>query len=295
MPARTEKGRPRAVAIGGDGCPVIGTITPANLVSFTRRLVATVSNWPGVLVQLGLASAGMKRGDIETRLRNGASILAPPSRPAWWPTFEMFAEDVYHLGDLADVDLGEGDAILDLGAHIGTSAVLFSRRWPAATVVCVEPNPGTFAYLQQNVARNGVRAELHNEAVGAAEGRATLFGVDDASCEASTSFKVSGTSREVPVTSFERLMRDAPGEVKVVKLDCEGAEHEVLSVSTPELWQRVQVVLLEYHRTSDPASEWPEVEARMSDLGFATQWEMRFDWYPGLGMAGFRRRSEVAG
>jgi FkbM family methyltransferase len=289
VPLSTPAARPAAV--GGDGEAVIGTITPASLVSFTRRLARAVSNWPLVLARLSLASAGVRAGgDIRTTLRNGASITSPPSRAAWWPTFEMFVEDVYRLVDLADLTLAEGDVILDLGAHIGTSAVLFSRRWPEATVVCVEPNPGTFAYLEKNVSRNGVRARLHNEGVGARNGTATLFGVDDASCEASTSLEVPGSTTEVPVVAFERLMTEAPGPVRIVKLDCEGAEHGVLAASTPELWSAVDVVLLEYHRTADPSSEWPATEARVNALGLETLWHMPFDWYPGLGMAAFRRR-----
>lgn len=275
--------------LGGDGAPVIGVITPATIVAFTRRLAAAVSNWPEVLVRLSLASAGVKGSDIETRLRDGVDIVAPPSRPAWWPTFEMFVEDVYRLGELGDVDLGAGDVILDLGAHIGTSAVAMARRWPEASIVCVEPNPGTFSYLERNISRNDVRASLLNEAVGAVDGTTTLFGIDDASCEASTSVSVAGSSLEVPVASFERLLREAPGAVRVVKMDCEGAEHAVFAASTAELWRDVEVLLLEYHRTEDAASEWPAIEARVRALGFETCWQVSFSWYPGLGMAGFRR------
>ncbi len=289
-----EDATSRGAAIGGDGEAVIGVITPANLLSFGRRLARSVANWPRVLARLSLSSAGIRAGgDIRTLLRNGVALVAPPSRPAWWPIFEMFAEDVYRLRgeDLAGLDLGEGDVVLDVGAHIGSSAVLFSRRWPAATIVAVEPNPTTFEYLRRNTEENGVRARLRNEAVGAHDGKITLFGTDDASCEASTSLPKPGTSVEVPVTAFERLMDEAPGRVRVVKLDCEGAEHEVFAASTPELWTEVDVLLLEYHRTADPASEWPAVEDRVRRLGFETRWHMPFDWYPGLGMAGFRRLS----
>lgn len=284
-------GSNHAEAVGGDGRPVIGQITASNLVAFGRRLSETVVNWPSVLARLSLASIGVRGGgDIRTELRGGAVIVAPPSRPAWWPTFEMFAEDVYRLSSLGSLALVDGDVILDLGAHIGTAAVLFARRWPDARLVCVEPNPGTFAYLKENLSRNGVNAVALNEAVGAADGRTTLFGIDDASCEASTSVAMSGGSAEVPVAGIARLFADAGGRVRLVKLDCEGAEHEVLAASSSELWSDVEVLLLEYHRTPDPASEWPAVEARVNELGLATLWHMPFTWSPGLGMAAFHRR-----
>ncbi len=289
MPAATGATGASGVALGGDGSPVIGKITPGALASFLRRLPGAVGNWPEVLARLSLSSAGVKRGDITTRLRSGTTILSPPSRPAWWPVFEMFVEDVYHLSGLGDVRLEEGDVVLDLGAHIGAAALLFAERWPAASLVCIEPNPATFSYLEANLRANRTRATARNEAVGAADGTATLFGIDEASCEASTSMPRPGASREVPVVAFARLVGEAPGPVRVVKLDCEGAEHEVLAASGPELWADVEVVLLEYHRTEDPGSTWPATEARVRALGFETSWQMPFDWHPGLGMAGFRR------
>lgn len=294
MTSPAASGAAAPVAVGGDGSPIIGTITPQNLVSFVRRLSVHVANWPEVLGRLVLASAHVGRGEITTRLRSGQVLVSPPSRPAWWPAFELFVEDVYRLSGLSDVEVGPGEVVLDLGAHVGASAVQFASRWPDATIVCVEPNPETFAYLERNVAQNGVRAVLHEAAVGAADGQTTLFGVDDGSCEASTSVAMPGSSREVVVASFERLVREAPGPVRVVKLDCEGAEHEVLAASTPALWQDVEAVLLEYHRTGGEESEWAEVERRFFALGFETRWQMPFAWYPGLGMAGLRRRPEGA-
>jgi FkbM family methyltransferase len=288
MAVATERAA-ATVPVGGDGSPIVGSITPSSFVVFLRRLTSTVRNWPAVLGRLVLASARIRPGDITTRLRNGVTIVSPAARPSWWPTFEMFAEDVYHVCDLSDVSLAPGDVILDVGAHIGTAAVLLARRWPDATLVCLEPNPHTFAYLERNLSANGVRSKAFNEAIGAADGTATLFGADEASCEASTSFQVGGSSREVAVAAFERVMREAPGPVRIVKLDCEGAEHEVLEASTPELWSDVEVVLLEYHRTSDPQSTWPAIEERFGKLGFETVWEMPFPWYPGLGMATLRR------
>lgn len=280
--------------LGGDGKPVIGSITAASAASFGRRLAGCVSNWPEVLVRLVLASLGVKaRGDIRTEFRNGVTIVSPPSRPAWWPAFEMFVEDVYHLGELDDLELDSGDVVLDLGAHIGTSAVLFGLRWPAATVVCVEPNPVSITYLRRNLEHNHVRSVVHGQAVGAVEGTTTLFGVDSASCAASTSFAVPGARRDVPVVTFDRLVAGAPGRVRVVKLDCEGAEHDVLASASPQAWRHVEAVLLEYHRTDDPASGWPGAEARLNELGLEARWHMAFDWCPGLGMAGFRRRRRV--
>ncbi len=55
----------------------------------------------------------------------------------------------------------EGDAILDVGAHVGTFTVPLARRvGPSGRVVAVEPDPGNLELLYQNLAGNGVGARV---------------------------------------------------------------------------------------------------------------------------------------
>lgn len=267
----------------------IGEPTAANLLPFARRLAAGTANWPSVLLRLAMASAGLGAGDIVTKV-GGAVVASPPSRPAWWPVYEVFVEDLYRFSELAGLRLGPGDVFLDLGAHIGAAAIRASQLWPAATVVCIEPDPLAFGYLKRNVASNEVRAELHEVAVGASDGRATLSGAGTASCEASTALDRPGATLEVEVVAASRLLAEAPGRARVVKMDCEGAEHEVLSAARPEEWAGVDVLLLEHHGDGGPETGWDVLEARAGSLGLATRWHVPFEWRPGVGMACFVRR-----
>ncbi len=50
--------------------------------------------------------------------------------------------------------------ILDVGANIGCYAVRFARRSPHVSVHAFEPMPTSHAYLQRNVAANGVGAQV---------------------------------------------------------------------------------------------------------------------------------------
>lgn len=287
MPSSIESTGRSSSAVGGDGRPLIGALSPSSAVLFLRRLRETVVNWPQVLCRLVLSSAGLSSGTLTTKVAAGPSIVTPASRPAWWPVFEMFAEDVYHLGELDDLEVGAGEVILDLGAHVGASALLLAGRWPEASLVCVEPNPGAFGYLGENLTRNGVSARLYNEAVGGSDGIATLYGSDLSSCEASTVLPQAGQSVAVPVVSFSRLIREAPGPVRLVKADCEGAENDVLAGSTAEDWRDVKAVLLEHHATKE--ASWPTALTRLRSLGFEVAWEMTCDWREGLRLAAFRR------
>jgi FkbM family methyltransferase len=275
-------------ALAPDGRPVVGSITPASFVLFLSRLQQSFSNWPAILANLLLDAAHAGRSEMTSRARSGPVLTSPASRPAWWPVFEMLAEDLYRLSQL-DITLGEGDVILDLGAHIGAAAVALARRFPAAELVCVEPNPSAFSYLEANLGANGLTAVTMQKAIGNKAGTTTLYGAETASCEASTSLARPGQSLEVEVVSFEQVVAEAPGAVRIVKLDCEGAEHEVVDDTLPGPWADVELVLVEYHETREAGRDWESLQERLSRLGFETFWQMAFYWRPGLGMAGLRR------
>lgn len=277
-------------ALAGDGRPIVGTIDAASLWLFASRIRRTFWNWRTVLLRLVLSSLGAKGGEITTRARTGALVVSPAARAAWWPVYEMLAEDLYRLNEIHGLRLKKGDVILDVGAHLGAAAVALARRFPDAHIVCVEPNPLAFSYLERNLSANRLLATARNRAAGARDGSALLRGTDDASCEASTTFERPGESLEVPVVSFSRLVAEAPGPVRIVKLDCEGAEHEIVTESDGRAWADVELVLLEYHPSPGAGGGFGELRERFFELGFDLDWEVAFSWRPGLGMAGLRRR-----
>ena len=66
--------------------------------------------------------------------------------------------------------------ILDCGSNIGLSILFFKMLYPEARVVAFEPEPKTFARLQENVSKNGLRdITLHAVAVGREKGTVEFF------------------------------------------------------------------------------------------------------------------------
>jgi FkbM family methyltransferase len=121
--------------------------------------------------------------------------------------------------------LGAGALILDVGAHHGIYAVEALRRFPAAQLVAVEPNPESCRRLRANLALNGLtgRAEIVEAALAARAGRAFL----QRSPEGSWGDHLSATDGiEVRTATITELLR---GRVPaLVKLNAEGAEFEVV-------------------------------------------------------------------
>lgn len=67
-----------------------------------------------------------------------------------WIANEM-ALDEYRL---RRIPFGPGDVVIDVGAHVGFFSLYLAVRHPAITTVALEPEPGNFARLAVNIARN---------------------------------------------------------------------------------------------------------------------------------------------
>ena len=73
-------------------------------------------------------------------------------RPQSYFDLEVW-RDVFEDHDYA-IDLPEDpEVILDLGAHVGLSAIYFALKYPRAVVHCFEAEPRNYAALAENVAK----------------------------------------------------------------------------------------------------------------------------------------------
>jgi hypothetical protein len=56
-----------------------------------------------------------------------------------------------------------------------------------------------------------------------------------------------GDEVTVPATTFDQAVKDAGGQVQIVKMDVEGAEYDIILRSDPASWAHVRKVVMEYH------------------------------------------------
>ena len=137
--------------------------------------------------------------------------------------------------------LEPGDVYVDAGAHVGTLLL------PAAGIVGpggraygFEPRPATFERLRENVALNDMPwVELHNRALLSKPGEATLHEFGDRGEGGSSLRPEAGAqvAAELPVEAV--ALDDVVAEpVKLLKLDVEGAEWEVLRGAEGVLFDR---------------------------------------------------------
>lgn len=122
--------------------------------------------------------------------------------------------------------------MLDVGAHLGLTVLLFRRLFPDATIIAVEPNPHNLRKLERNVGHLD-NVTLVPVAVGGADGSGR-FDAEASSWSSRLLGDGEGDAAvQVPIRSLDSLISDfdiQPASC-LLKLDAEGAEWEMLSHS----------------------------------------------------------------
>ena len=196
-------------------------------------------NWPA-LVWARLTGRGGPRRVV---LRGGLVLELPgPVSEHWGQFFEPAVADVYEVG------AARPDVIVDVGGNIGAFSCHAAWRHPQARVHAFEPQDIEGAAFQASVENNGVRnVVLHRQLV-TRDGRAVEFAVNAENRGASGIFHEPGRGTLMPSVTLD-VVPLAGAKSLFVKLDCEGAEGELIAWLCEQrgrLPARVQLAC-EYH------------------------------------------------
>lgn len=164
----------------------------------------------------------------------------------------------------ADLDPGAVRVVYDLGTNIGVTASHFAMLFPAARIVCVEPDPENAALARRNLEPWQDRCEVVEAAVWPSDGRIGFRLEPGHEYGAQVVSKLGGPGvRSVRTVSLASLVGTRDEHVDYMKMDIEGAEREVLRASTD--WARhVAVIRVETHKPYTMAECAHDLEA----LGF---------------------------
>jgi FkbM family methyltransferase len=181
-------------------------------------------------------------GGIELMLRDweGSSVL------------DIVPREIL-LGEynLPGIEFRRNDVVIDVGANIGIVALYLAKKHPDIHIVAMEPVPTTFSHLQENIVLNRVGNITPLNCAVTRDGRDLRMIVHPGHSGGSTGhirelkqpghYNLTVRSRTLDAI-FADYVQD---RCRLLKIDCEGAEYEVLS-STRSL-DRVDHLGIELH------------------------------------------------
>lgn len=173
---------------------------------------------------------------------------APGSMAANWIAAELSCDDY----SLSRLPFAAGDVVIDVGAHVGMVAIWLAIRHPEIRIVALEPDPLNFAHLGENIAANGVANIVALQLAVTADGRPIEIARPPGNSGGTSAYTtiVDGFPRsKVDSVKLDEIFdRFIENRCKLLKMDCEGAEHEILSGSS--VLTRVDWFSAEFHINS---------------------------------------------
>jgi len=179
------------------------------------------------------------------RMRCGVDVHIRHNRSDFHMIDEIWA---YRKYDYFGYRVRPGDIVVDIGANIGAFSLYAAKVCGASRVVSFEPFPDSYRMLRRNVEENQLgNVTCVSQAVAGHRGLGCLR-LDSMECGSHSLVKGS-FERTVEVeccTLDDVFQRFSLPKIDYLKMDCEGAEYEILENATSRL-QQVNRISMETH------------------------------------------------
>lgn len=159
---------------------------------------------------------------------------------------QVILEDQYNLPEIS-----EPEYIVDAGANIGLSSVVFLERYPRCQVVAIEPDPQNYEIATKNLECYGERCRVLPIALWSSSGtvavqRGNFRDGLDWSCQTVAVCEPEQTTVNASTMTALLLKAGFP-RIDFLKVDIEGAELQVFGEGDTSFLERTQCCATECH------------------------------------------------
>lgn len=170
---------------------------------------------------------------------------------------ELFADGVYNI-NMNDPKR----VICDVGMNVGVASLYFAAQPSTTKVYSYEPFPSTYQRALNNFEQNPAykhKIVPHNAGVGGSAAELEVPMIIGESAVMSTSdffiekMKTDQTQKiKVAIEDIKKIlpqiMQNHPGESVILKLDCEGAEYDIIDqLNQTGLIKKISMIVIEWH------------------------------------------------
>jgi len=228
-------------------------------VRYIPLIISSIKNWPSFLLNY----MGLRDSEEIYSFRSGVKIKTREGIDAATIMVVFLKKDYGVIPD--------NSIVVDIGANIGVFAIYAASTARNTTVYAFEPAKDSFDCLLRNVKLNGVERVVHpfNLGVSAKKEKRKLFLASLSPFHSLYSRSINQEFISINCISLNDILeQNKIDRVDVLKVDCEGAEFEILRGLSDGNFRRIKEIRMEYHNQHDRRYSVSELETFLEQKGF---------------------------
>ena len=174
-------------------------------------------------------------------------------------------------------EIKENDVVIDIGAHIGLFSLFASQYCKNGKIFSYEPIKENFELFLENIDLNQLQ-NIHafNSAVSKTDGKVRIFYNEDEAGHSIFGDNEEGVS--VNSVSLQKIFDDNEiAHCNFLKIDCEGAEYEIIDTLPDEYFDKIDKIVIEYHFADSKPELSKKLISRLKKMKFETYLPPHYD------------------
>jgi FkbM family methyltransferase len=217
-----------------------------NKIQLAIKARKTFSNWQTLI---GVYFKTIKKENIILETKNNIKIKIRTN-----------STDIMQLGtvwlaqdyEVPGFSIKKEDIVIDIGAHIGLFSLFASQYCKNGKIFSYEPIEKNYNILKENINLNQIKNIIpFNFAVSNQLNKLKIF--IDSNDDSAHSILNSGKNFiEVNSITIESIFdQNKIEKCNLLKLDCEGAEYQIIESIPKEYFSKIEKMIIEYHFASE--------------------------------------------
>lgn len=168
--------------------------------------------------------------------------------------------DSYEYKKIMDIDFKEGDIVIDIGANVGMVSILLAKKFPFIKIYSFEPLKSNYDNLVKNIKLNNIPDKTifpFNTAV-TKDGRDVFMLINllnqggSALNEYTNYYPPALLKTFCKSTTLNNIVNENNiNKIKLLKIDCEGSEYEILYNADKKILQNIENLIGEFHKVEN--------------------------------------------
>lgn len=227
---------------------------------------------------------GLLKKDYELRFKNGLKLTIRPKLSRNYVSDVDIIDEVF-LNNQYRLNRQVRGCVVDIGAHIGIFTCLVAQSHNTQ-VFAFEPMPENYHQLKRNIDLNKLPNVQAFQLAVSGSGKPLRLYINGKNTGSHSVFK-DRNQRRIIVNSIsieDIFVYNELNQIDLLKLDCEGAEYDILFRTPPAFLKRISTILMELHVTPESENRYRKDEflAHLRKAGFNLQ-ELKEIYYPDEG------------